>query len=80
MVYTNVLNKGLIYVTCHNNVLKILQESQVNSIVYVPTRILYMKYLSQNINLFGITAIYIFIQVNMIITSYFYMKLTGRFR
>ena len=57
-----------------------LQESQVNSIVYITTRMLYMKHLSQNIKLFGITVIYIFVQVNMMITSYFYMKLTGRFR
>ena len=60
--------------------LEILEELQVNSIVYVPTRILYIKHLSQNIKLFGITLIYIFVQVNMTITSYFYMKLTGRFR
>ena len=83
----NVLNWGLIYVRYHKNIighnnffLEILQESQVNSIVCVLTRILYMKNLSQNIKLFGIIVIYIFVQVNMMITSYFYMKLTGRFR
>ena len=39
-----------------------------------------MKYLSQNIKFFGIIVIYIFVQVNMMTTSYFYMKLTGGFR
>ena len=57
-----------------------LQVSQVNSIVCITTRILYMKHLSQNIKLFSTTVLYIFVQVNMMITSYFYMKLTERFR
>ena len=95
MIWKNVLNKRLIYVKNHKNIkgkvenTYILQgrpifwkfwESQVNSIVYVTTKILYMKHLSQNIKFFGITVIYIFVQVNMTITLYFYMKLTERFR
>ena len=56
-----------------------LQESEVNSIVCISTTPLYMKHLSQNIKFFGIIVIYIFVQVNMMTTSYFYMKLTGRF-
>ena len=68
------------YYRVYINLFGNLQESQVNSIICLPTTILYMKHLLQKIKFFGITVIYIFGHVNMMVPSYFYMKLTGRFR
>ena len=52
----------------------------MNSIVCISTTALYIKHLLAKLNFCCIIVIYKFVQVNMMTTWYFYMKLTGRSR
>ena len=91
----NVLNMRLIYVKNHKSIkgkientyilygratfLEIARITNELNCIHKHKNTLHETSVTK-INLFGITVIYIFVQVNMTITSYFYMKLTGRFR